>query len=73
MTTEPVTRETWDLTAETAKLGISLRHLSALVKQHAPPILRAGRRVLFDEVAHRALMEALRCPIVQAGCKTGIP
>jgi excisionase family DNA binding protein len=43
-----------------AELRISERHLSDLIVQHQLPILRLGRRIIFDEAAFKALEEACR-------------
>lgn len=53
--------ETWSREREAERLGVSLGTLDKLVKIHRLPVLRAGRRVLFDEVAHVALVERIRC------------
>ena len=49
--------------AETARcLRVAERTLRLLVARHGPPVIKAGRRVLFDEVAINHLIESLRCP-----------
>lgn len=45
---------------EAEKLGVMLSTLHALVALHDPPVLQAKGRVLFDQVAHDALKEAMR-------------
>lgn len=57
---DPAHDGAWSIAAEAELLGISVRHLYALMAAHKPPVLRAGRRVLFDRIAHAALQEALR-------------
>jgi excisionase family DNA binding protein len=44
------------------EMRVPLRTLRALVSRHKPPVLQAGRRVLFDEAALYFLREALRRP-----------
>ncbi|MEJ0047390.1 MAG: hypothetical protein WDN04_15725 [Rhodospirillales bacterium] len=56
----------WGVEEEAERIGISVRSLWTLINQHAPPILRGGRRVLFDDLAHRALIEAMRVRPTQA-------
>lgn len=49
--------------AETAaRLRLAERTLRLLVARHGPPVIKAGRRVLFDEIAINHLIESLRCP-----------
>ena len=49
--------------SETAlRLRIAERTLRLLVARHKPPVIKAGRRVLFDELAINHLIENLRCP-----------
>jgi hypothetical protein len=62
--TQPVRKlpETWGARDEADLLGVSLRRLRDLITQHEPPVLRNGNRVLFDDFAHKALKEAMRCP-----------
>lgn len=53
-----------------ARLGISVRHLFDLVREHSVPVLRPGRRVLFDEVALAILERSIRCPCASNAEKT---
>jgi hypothetical protein len=49
--------------AETAiRLRVPERTLRLLVSRHKPPVIKAGRRVLFDEIAINHLIGNLRCP-----------
>jgi hypothetical protein len=49
--------------SETAvRLRVPERTLRLLVSRHRPPVIKAGRRVLFDEFAINHLIESLRCP-----------
>ena len=43
------------------RLRVSERTLRLLVSRHRPPAIKAGRRVLFDEIAINHLIESLRC------------
>jgi hypothetical protein len=45
-----------------AEFRVSERTLRLLVARHGVPILRMGRRVLFDDCAIRYLIEAVRRP-----------
>jgi hypothetical protein len=45
-----------------AELRLPVRTLRELVRRHRPPVLKAGKRVLFDDVAIADLVEKLRCP-----------
>src|SRR6185437_16248326 len=44
-----------------ADLRISVRHLRDLIVQHRVPVLRLGRRVVFDAQSFAALETACRC------------
>jgi hypothetical protein len=58
--TASTARDCWSPAEEADKLGISVGHLRELIKRHAPPVMQAGRRVLFDPRAHDELKEAMR-------------
>jgi hypothetical protein len=55
--------EIWSAEDEAKRLSITRRKLAYLITRHKPPILRAGRDVFFDDVAHRFLIEAMRAPV----------
>jgi hypothetical protein len=57
--------DVWKLEEEARLIGVSLRRLRDLIVLHAPPVIRNGNRVLFDEVAHQALKEAMRQPAAE--------
>ena len=44
-----------------ARMRVPERTLRLLVARHEPPVIKAGRRVLFDELAINHLIESLRC------------
>ena len=44
------------------RMRIPERTLRLLVARHSPPVIKAGRRVLFDDFAITHLIESLRCP-----------
>ena len=45
-----------------ARLRVPQRTLRLLVSRHSPPVIKAGRRILFDENAINYLIGNLRCP-----------
>jgi hypothetical protein len=61
-TQRAITPDTWTPADEAVRVGISLRRLRDLLKANPElPVLRNGNRVLFDEIAHAALKEVMRC------------
>lgn len=60
MADEPTPPDAWDLKEEARRLSITTRHLRDMIKLHNAPILRAGRKILFDRHAHDSLIEAMR-------------
>jgi excisionase family DNA binding protein len=62
-----MTYRTYEEAAE--ELRISVNTLRSLVVRHETPVIRAGRRVLFDDRAMSELVEAMRCPSVSRSVK----
>jgi hypothetical protein len=55
-------------------LKVSERTLRTLIRKHRPPVIAAGRQILFDDLAFSRLCEAMRCPSVSSsgqGARTG--
>jgi hypothetical protein len=57
--------ETWSREDEAHRLHVSITTLDKLIRQHQPPVLRAGNRILFDRVAHEYL--SAQIPQAKAG------
>jgi hypothetical protein len=56
-----------------AEFRISVRHMIEMERAHQIPVLRLGRRVLFDDASIAILKEAARCPSRLNGVKTPEP
>lgn len=50
----------WTREEAAERLRISPRHLHDIVREHDIPVLRIGRRVIFDDVAFAAVETACR-------------
>jgi hypothetical protein len=49
------------LAAVAGELGVKERWLRRFIQRHRIPVLRSGRIIRFDDLALRALEEAMRC------------